>query len=257
MEGVMVGNSPLEIRFLNPMMIFHSLFAWRDYEDWNEGPPGSSTSDTVGSFFSAEVNWSITRSLSFHGQFVMNEFATAGELRDNPEQPPNALGYLAGFTFSHSFNTWGSIFFIEFIYTDPYLYILSTPFASFIHMRPRHDRYYFIGHSRDTISLSIGGRFFNRDVLNFTGIFSWIASGEHNRDGITWNWNESREAWRESTPTGTVEHNFIATLGAGWRPLPQIGFNGSITGIVSLNNNHNRGSDKAGGQVSFSVNFRY
>lgn len=263
MEGVMVGNSPLELRFLNPMMIFHSLFAWNDYGRWLDrasDPRGNDTSDMVGSYFSLELNWRITNSLFFHAQFVMNEFATPDELRHRADQPPDAMGYMAGLTFSHSFNTWAAIFFIEFIYTDPYLYMLSTPFASFIHMRrPATNRYYFIGHSRDTISLSLGGRFFNGETLNFTGILSWIASGENNSGSMTWDWSDNPDlgARNRRTPSGTVEHKFAATVGAGWRPMPRIGFNGSITGIAALNNNHISGSDIIGGQVAFSVNFRY
>ncbi|MCL2380175.1 MAG: capsule assembly Wzi family protein [Treponema sp.] len=260
MEGVMVGDSPLEIRFLNPMMIFHSLFAWRDYYGWGEGPPGSSTTDMVGSFFSAEVNWHITSALSFHGQMVMNEFATSGELRHNPEQPPNALGYMAGLTFARSFNTWGSVFFLEFIYTDPYLYMMSTPFASFIHMRrPGLARYYLIGHSRDTISVTLGGRFFNSNTLNLTGVFSWVASGELNKGGLTWNWTDdpASGAFDRRTLDGIAEYKFIATLGAEWRLMPRLGLSSSVTGIVARNNNHVQSSNALGGQMSFAVSWRH
>jgi len=260
MEGAMVGNSPLELRFLNPMMIFHSLFSWTDYDSWRyTSENDNSKADMVGSFFSLELNWHITRAFAFHGQFVMNEFATPGE-EEGGDQSPNALGYMAGFSFTHSFNTWASIFFLEFIYTDPYLYILSTPFASFIHMRTIDvDRYYFIGHSRDTITLSLGGRFFKGDTLSFTSILSWIASGEHNANGITWNWTDNPDiiSKNRATPTGTAEHKFAATLATSWRPLPRIGFNADATAIVSLNNKHVLNATRNGGQASFSINLRY
>ena len=264
MEGVMVGNSPIEIRYLNPLMIFHSLFSWEYYDHWHP-PYGEGYwlrhrrgNDMTGSIFSVEINWNIIRNLAVYGQFVMNEFATRGERRSNPDQPPNALGYMAGIQFAHSFNTWASISFLEFIYTDPFLGILSTPFASFIQQN-RYGQNYYIGFRRDTILLTLGTNFFNTDnTLHFSGNFSWMATGEHNKfDRIIWNWQRSPAAASETTPTGVTEHKFILSLGAGWRPMPWLVFNTNITGIVSHNNNHVAGSRELGGQASFSVSFRY
>jgi len=264
MEGVMVGNSPVELRYLNPLMIFHSLFSWDYYDRWIPPHPNEvwrhreRGNDITGSIFSIEINWNIMRNLAVYGQFVMNEFASPGERRSNPDQPPNALGYMAGVQFAHSFNTWASIFFLEFIYTDPYLGILSSPFASFIQQN-RYGQFYHIGFQRDTISLTLGANVFNSDTtLNFSGNFSWVATGEHNKfDRIIWNWQRSPEAADETTPTGTAEHKFILSLGAGWRPLSWLVLNANITGIVSHNNNHVDGARALGGQASFSVSFQY
>jgi len=35
LEGAMVA-APLELRFLNPVMIFHNYAAWRSYTDYDE-----------------------------------------------------------------------------------------------------------------------------------------------------------------------------------------------------------------------------
>ena len=72
MEGVMVGNSPLEIRFLNPLIVFHSLFSWENYDYWIKDGRRS----LIGSLLSLEANWNIIPSLSLYSQFVMTEFAT-------------------------------------------------------------------------------------------------------------------------------------------------------------------------------------
>jgi len=261
MEGVMVGNSPLEIRYLNPFIIFHSFFSWVDYDEWPETAKVHGSGSMNGSFFSVEVNWNIIKSLSVYGQFVMNEFALKSEL-ENPDQPPNAMGYMAGLNYTHSFNTWGSAFFLEFVYTDPFLYVLSSPFASFIQMckvgpAEAHVQYRFIGYPRDTISLTLGGRFFKGDTLSFSGSFSWLSKGEHDKNGLEWDWEKSQAAREAKTPSGTAENSFIISLGAQWKPLPYLGINGSLTGIVAHNNNHNSGSDKIGGQASLSVSFQY
>jgi len=262
MEGVMVGNSPLEIRFLNPFMLFHSFFSWVDYDEWPEGVKSQGRGGSmIGSFFSVEVNWNIIKSLSIYGQFVMNEVALKAESR-NSDQPPNAMGYMAGINFTHSFNTWGSSFFLEFVYTDPFLYILSSPFASFIQMckyapGSGEVQYRFIGYPRDTICLTLGGRFFNRDTLSLSGSLSWLSKGQQDENGLEWNWDVSQAARDARTPSGTVENNFIISLGAQWNPLPYLGVNGGITGIVALNNGHNSGSDEIGGQAHVSVSFHY
>jgi hypothetical protein len=254
MEGLMVGNSPLELRFLNPFVVFHSLFSWSDYENW---PVNPSEGDLNGSFFSLELNWNITKNLSVYGQFVMNEWAAQGEIKSNPNQPPNELGYLAGTSFTHSFDAWGSVFFLEFIHTDPYCYILSSPFASFIQMHYSGGRqYYFIGYPRDTIALALGTRFFKSDIIVINGDFSWICRGEHDKDGLTWDWANTDITRIEKTPSGSAENNFSVSLGAEWKPLSYLTLKGSVTGILSFNNKHS-GSDKRGGQAALSVSFHY
>jgi len=161
---------------------------------------------------------------------------------------------LAGIHFAHSFKEWGSIFFLEFIYTDPYLYILSSPYASFIQ---QDWDYKFIGYPRDTISLSAGVEFFNKNNLSFSGSFSWISSGEHNKDGLKWDWEQSQQAWDEKTPSGIAENKFILCFGTKWKPLPYLVLKANINGIISLNNKHNAGVDAKGGQASLSVSLNY
>ncbi|MDR2542603.1 MAG: capsule assembly Wzi family protein [Treponema sp.] len=248
MEGIMAGNSPFSIRYFNPMVIYHDLFAWNDYPKWEPN-----NGDMIGSYLSLEVNWSIFKNLACYGQFVMNELTFPGENDENP----NALGWMAGVQYAHSLNGWGAVFFLEFIYTDPYLSILSSPFASFIQM-DRLENYYFLGYPRDTIAVTFGGCFFNNDKLNFNGRFSWIASGEHNKNdkanGMLWNWDTGRLIMKERTPTGTVENKLVLSLGSGWKPHSWLGIKANITGIYSINNNHVKGN-VLGGQASISASF--
>ena len=76
-------------------------------------------------------------------------------------------------------------------------------------------------------------------------------------NGIIWDWNNTQEARSERTPSGTAENKFVASFEAQWKPLPRIGFNGSITGIFSHNNNHISDSEKLGGQASFGVSYQF
>jgi len=252
MEGMLAGNSAFELRYFNPIIIFHDLFAWNDFSEW--GPQGGGS--MIGSFASIEVNWNIFKNLSVYGQFVMNELTLPGESDGNP----SGLGWMAGVQYAHSFNSWASVSFLEFIYTDPYLSILSSPLASFIQM-DRGENYYFIGYPRDTIAITGGTNFFYTDTLFFSGSFSWISSGQHNNNestnGIIWNWGNSSKERNERTPTGTAENKFIISLSAGWKPNDLLVLKADITGIISINNNHNHGDTALGGQASFSVGLRY
>ena len=253
MEGVMVGNSPLELKYLNPVMLFHALFSWEDYDTW-DNPEDWEMGDINGSILSLEINWNIVKNFAAYGQFVLNDFAAPGE---KGLQPPNGLGYMAGIQYAHSFNIWASIFFLEFIYTDPYLNLLSSPFASFIQMN-RFNQYYFLGYPRDTVTVTLGTRFFNNDFLSFSASFSWIASGELNSGGtLKWDWELSEQARNKVTPTGITENKYILSIGAGWKPHPFVFLQANIAGIISVNNNHIDGETAVGGQATFSVGFHY
>jgi hypothetical protein len=259
-EGVIVGNSALEIRYLNPLMIFHSLFSFWDYQGWDGGanaPPG--TGDMNGSLLSIEVNWNIMKSLAMYGQFVMNQYATPYEIERWGNPMPNGLGYLAGLRYSNSIGEWGSTFFLEFVYTDPYLYFNPSPFASHIHMRqlgisPGRFMYSFYGYSRDTIVTTFGANFFRRDQLSLSGNFSWVMQGEH---GLFYDWEESDEAFYKTTPSGTPENNFIGTLGMRWKINSIFTLNCSITGIYSQNHGHKEGVNEFGVQATVSINYLY
>ena len=258
MEGVMVGNSPLELRYLNPLRIFHSLFSWEDYDTWQPPPlyENIKHGDMVGSILSLEINWNIIKNLSLYGQFVMNEFAEKGEKQRNPNQPPNGMGYLAGLQYAFPFYTWTSIFFLEFIYTDPYLNILSSPYGSFIQQN-RYEQFYYLGYPRDTLSLVFGANLFKNDNINLSGVFSWISSGEHNKHGLIWDWERTSRAFNETTPSGTAENKFIISLKAGLKPMSWMSIKASVAGIISLNNQHISGNSQTGGQASISVGFHY
>jgi len=258
MEGALVGNSSPELRFLNPMGVYHSFFSWWNYDQWQNEKYDS----MVGSLLSAEINWNILDSLAFYGQFIMNDFATEHELSISPEgQPPNALGYMAGLRYAHSFNLWGSLFYVEFFYTDPYLHIVASPFASYIHMRYlawTPDRYYysFMGYPRDTIAIYAGADFFKNDIIKLSALFSWIAIGKHIKEGVKWDFEKSPPYNLEKTPSNIVENKYILSFAAQWKIYPYITIKGDISGIYSIDNAHNN-ANAFGGQIGLSVNFYY
>jgi hypothetical protein len=142
---------------------------------------------------------------------------------------------------------------LEFIYTDPYLNILSSPFGSFIQ---QDSNYYLLAHSRDTISITAGTEFSNNSTLKFYGSFSWISSGEHNKDGLKWNWDKTPDVYNERTPTGIAENKLILNLGAQFNPFSSLVLNADISGIASLNNKHVH-NNEFGVQAALSIGFKY
>jgi hypothetical protein len=251
-EGAMVGNSAPELRFLNPLVLFHSFSAWWDYDFW-----GSGKGDMEGSIFSFDLDWAVLPSLAIYGQFVMNDFATPWEFDIQPDQPPNGLGYLAGVEYTHAFTAWQIVLYGEFVYTDPYVYTLSTPFSSYIWMRrlsvteDKERRYLWIGHpeGRDTLLFTLGA-LFSKSNLAFSFDCSYTNKGMHN---IKWDWKKGPDAYNEKTPTGIAEQQFRLSAGTSWKPLNWISLSGYIGGVAAIDANHLSGNNEYGMEAMFSV----
>jgi hypothetical protein len=257
-EALMAGNSAPELRYMSPLIIMHNAWPWRDYEEWGTGKKGYMT----GSLFSFDLDWAIIPSLALYGQFVLNEFSTPYELENHPDdQPPNGLGYLAGIEYTRVFNTWKALVYGEFVYTDPYLYTLSSPFGSYIWMRRPSEtgakplRYKWIGHGegRDMMLFALGASVSKPD-LQLSADISFVNRGEHT---IAWDWAQDDEALKERSPTGTVERRLTAGLGAVWRPLARLSLSGYAAGVLLFNAGHHIGANEAGLELYLSVALNY
>jgi hypothetical protein len=256
-EGTLIGNSALELRYLNPFIIFHSLFPWRDYDTW-----GPNEGSLVGSMFAVDVEWAILPSLAVYGQFVMNEFSTSYELRRWPDtQAPNALGYLAGIQKTFNIDPWGVSVYGEFVYTDPFLYVLSSPYCSYIWMRRLSDisskshRYAWIGYpeGRDRIVGAAGTVFFTGD-LSFSLDVSWISRGSRS---LSWDWVKGPGYNDQRTPSGSPEYQLEAIIGAGWKPLPQLTLAGHLAGTALFEAGHIRGEREQSLEIMLRIAYTY
>jgi hypothetical protein len=257
-EALMAGNAAPELRYLSPLIVLHNAWPWRDYQEWGTGAKGYMT----GSLFSLDIDWAILPSLALYGQFVLNEFSTPYELENYPgDQPPNGLGYLAGIERSQVLAGWKALAYGEFVYADPYLYTLSSPFASYVWMRRLSEvgakplRYRWIGHGegRDMALFALGASVSKAD-LALSADVSLVNRGEHT---IAWDWAQDEKALGERAPTGTVERRLSVGAGAAWRPLAWLSLSGYAAWALLLNAGHRADATETGLELYLSVALSY
>jgi len=253
-EGVMVGNSPLELRYLNPLMVYHSFFSWRDYGKW-----GAIKGDMNGSLFSLDLEWAFLPGWALYGQIVMNEFTTPTEKTKFPDQPPRGMGFLLGAEYVHTLADWVLSWYTEFVYTDPFLYTLSTPYASMIWMRRASDigskdvRYDWFGHreGRDMFLAALGVSA-AAEKLSFSLDLSFKMQGEH---GLKWDWNVAQNS--QISPSGTPETTTRAIFGAAYKVLPNFTLSGYLGGTAIFDYNHARGNREYGIEAGLGAAYYY
>lgn len=257
-EGALVGNSPLELRFLNPFSIYHGLFSWLDYPQ--------TSGDLVGSLLSFEFDYAPMPRLALYGQFVMNEFQTDYERDKWPEDGrPNGLGYLAGASWIRFFGGVRADFSAEAVYADPYLYELSSPFSSYVWMRRlsalsgKDPRYAWIGHpeGRDFALFALraelsGNLPEKRGRLGSRLELSYKLQGEH---GIEWDWAEGADSSGETAPTGTPERRLTASSSTYWMPSSRLTLAFHLAGVRVDDADHVSGKTDFGAEAAVSAKF--
>ncbi len=121
-------NSTIDVRYLNPAMIFHSYAGWRD--DYGQADGYS----PVGTQFALSADFVPAPGYRIYGQFVMNQFQTSYELETYSSTAgaiPNSLGGLAGIEAIRPFRNGYLTGSIEGVYSNPWLYMLSNHDISF------------------------------------------------------------------------------------------------------------------------------
>jgi hypothetical protein len=251
-EGLMAGNASLELRYLNPAAVFHSFFSWRDYPQWGEG-------DMNGSLFSLDLEWAFLPGWVLYSQIVMNEFSTPYETKRFPDQPPPGMGYLLGAEYAGTLFERSVSCYAELVYADPFLYTLSSPFASMIWMRRSSDlgnkdlRYAYFGHGegRDMFLAALGVSAVS-EKLALSLDMSFKRQGER---GILWDW--STLGGGEKSPSGTPETRFKALFSAEYKILPSLTLAGCLGGTVIFDAAHVKGNREYGIETGLKAAYYY
>ncbi len=115
----MLVFAPLELRYLNPLTIYHGMAPWRDY--------GSSESNTC-AYLALKASYAITNGIRVYGMYAQDQFQTAYEKSNWPDDTtPNAIGGQLGI---EAYIPAGKGYFhgwLEGYYAQPYLYIKESP----------------------------------------------------------------------------------------------------------------------------------
>lgn len=121
-EGVVV-NAPFDPKYLNPMMIFHNYFGWRE-NTFN----GKSSASSVGCQLGVGIDIVPVHGLRIYGQYGQNQFQTSYELKNFPtaRNIPNSFGGLAGIEYIRPLSFGHLSVTGEFLYANPWMYIMEN-----------------------------------------------------------------------------------------------------------------------------------
>ncbi len=180
-------NAPLDLRYLNPAMIYHSYAGWKDdYGQEDDVSP-------VGTEFAATVEIVPMNNWRLYGQFVMNQFQTAYERENFAETAlliPNSLGGLAGLEHSRILGDGYLSMILEGVYTNPWLYILSNRDISFYWSRRElvapsgYTNKAITGwlgspFGPDTLAVTLQGKYFVPQKYTLEGSYRFILQGRN------------------------------------------------------------------------------
>jgi len=260
-EGVLV-NAPLELRYLNPLSIFHNYAAWRTYGKYNNSTADGSANtydgfSRVGSYFGLTFDINPWRFLRLYGLFAMNQFQTAYERKTYPEAAakiPDSLGFQGGIETFVPFKTGYFSGGIEGLYTNPWLYICDDADWSFY--RSRFD---LIKNTNVPVHTWVGSPY-GPDTLGFSGKFGYevvslwaahvsyktITRGEHSFElfshydssGKNNYYPSSVEEATQKSPTGIAEVSHSFMVSGSFSPLHWIDISSQVGYTVVSNSNH-------------------
>ncbi|MDR1655366.1 MAG: hypothetical protein LBR96_05140 [Treponema sp.] len=230
LEGLMV-NAPLELRFLNPVMIYHSLAAYSEYEEYNRGDPDQFIDDEdsrVASFFAAKAEFEPVSNIRLYALWALNELQTPQERRDDPEVlRADSMGFQLGteFQFPYAGGYWylGA----EGVYNSPFFYVSKDSRWSFY--KPETAKSGSIRNwtgspfGPDSAAAALWGGY-KTTSWSLTGNFLFVASGE--RSGIDIFDTDTYHPWRSKnhdevflfSPTGIVYYTWQPSVKAAWSP---------------------------------------
>ncbi|MBO6177397.1 MAG: hypothetical protein J6O39_07640 [Treponema sp.] len=185
-ESVLV-YAPMELRFLNPLTIYHGMSPWRDYQ------PAEDDSETnVCAYLALKLNVVPVKYLRLYGMFAMTQYQTPYELEKWPTDcTPNGLGFQGGAEAyipcrNGYFHAW-----LEGYWADPYMYVKEDPNWSMVRTYAENIGdmavfYEWVGSpfGPDTIAGELNAGYEVPDRWSVTGTYLFMARGEYSGTNI-------------------------------------------------------------------------
>jgi len=225
-EGILVGYAAPELRYLNPLMIFHGYLAWKD-EPYptssaavtGDGSPAANPSG-IGSMLGIELNCNPARYVALTFQYEFNAGHDPIKMIFWPtatSEIPNSDAFLLGAKLR--LPAYGGYIKGDLcgVYAEPYDMILGTDKISYIYDRPSNSSYSkqpieeWIGFSEGPdcvfVSGSLGFETLGRAALSLQGSYRW--KGENDIDTV-YAWSAANAG--KIAPTGIVEGRLRAGI---------------------------------------------
>ncbi|MBP5157719.1 MAG: hypothetical protein ILP18_07615 [Treponema sp.] len=180
-----LAYGPMELRFLNPLTIFHGMHNWKDY--FPAGNPYG-WDESACAYLAVKASYAVTNNLRIYGLYAQDQLQLPSEMERDSDTTPNAMGGQLGV---ESFIPLSDGYLhsrLEGYYAMPYLYIKESPNWSMArgytenigYSDPEDALYEWIGSpfGPDTAAakLSVGYEVPGRWSLTATGLF--MARGE-------------------------------------------------------------------------------
>jgi hypothetical protein len=262
LEGVLV-NAPLELRYLNPVMIFHSFHGYGDYEPPNDM---SYENSRVSSFFAMKLEAQMIKYCRLYGIWALNELQTPGERRSEPDAlRVNSFAFQGGAEFSlpHSLAGGGHWSFgLEGVYTYPFFYVMEGKDWSFYKPADSQtgDLEFWVGtpFGPDSAAASLWGGF-NTPGWSLSLSFLFLAQGERSSTEIfrgndyhPWRTKNTAELHLVS-PTGIPVYTWALGLSGAWSPKEWLSLGINPGYKIIRNYGHVSGSVEQGFELAFSL----
>jgi hypothetical protein len=268
-EGVMV-NAPLELRYLNPLMIYHSYEAWKTYDDYNEelikngneedkvDPTGGSR---IGSYFGVKAEYQPIKHLRLYGLLAMTQLQLGIERRKWKEDlTPNALAFQWGSEVSLPLEQGYWLFGVEGVYTYPYMYVLYHKDWSFYKEYPEVEKitarsWTGTPFGPDSIVGALWAGY--HSFARWSGVFSFVFAAQGERSGTdifdTDNYRPSPEVYDVTRPlTGTPVYTSTFSVLGKWAPYEWLSFSLQPGYRIVNNAGHLAGRTEHGFEVILS-----
>ena len=217
-EGLLVGYDSPQLRYFNPLMIFHGYIAWKDEpypSDATTGDGSTIAADPsgVGSMLGLELNYNPARYVTITAQYQFNAGRDPLKMLlwpDATSEIPNSDAYLLGAKLRMPYKQGYLRGTLCAVYAEPYDMVLGSDNASYIYRRTSNSSYSdnpveeWIGFSEGPDCVFVSGRFGYETLddrhLDLVASYRWKGENDF---ATVYAW--STENASKTAPTGTVE----------------------------------------------------